>query len=176
MHWHPFGVYAIPMAKRHADGQSWSRRLHLWHPEARPVGIASPYGVHTHSGTAQSHVLLGALHHHLYSFAEDADGAWRMANPKEQGKARLLEHAWGETIGGQTHVLPANQPHGVTKPPGFAVSLFEQLDGEVAQPFTTWQCLEMDPEELEKEGPVSVGEARREAMAMVEETLYGVGG
>jgi hypothetical protein len=170
MHWHPFGVYAIPLAKRSDGERTWSRRLHIWHPEA-PSPPPSPYGVHTHSGMARSNVLLGSLHHHLYAFAPDANGPWRVANPGMEGRARLVAHAWAATQAGTAHTLPADHPHGVTKPPGLAVSLFEQVDNGGGQPFTTWQRQDVSAQELQKRGPVPVASAQQLALLALQERL-----
>ncbi len=172
MHWHPFGVYTIPMAKRTAGDATWSRRLHIWHPEATPVGEASPYGVHTHSGVAQSHVLAGTLFHHLYAFEPDAEGVWHEAPTDGGRRATLLSHLQAATKAGVTHTLPANQAHGVSKPPGFAISLFEQEDGPTVQPFTTWQRTDVAAEELVLRPPVPVSQVWREATAVLEQALY----
>ena len=180
LHWHPFGVYAVPLAKRHDGARSWSRRLHLWHPDAMPVGEASPYGVHTHTGTARSHVVAGTLQHHLYAFAPDGDGAWQQAELGEpRGRARLVAHLEAPTHAGMTHVLPAHQPHGVSRPPGrvaWAVSLFEQLDplpGEApATQFTTWQRLDVAAEPLVLQPPVPVRAVAAAALAIVDEALH----
>ncbi len=172
MHWHPFGVYTIPMTKRSDGDTTWSRRLHIWHPAGTPVGEASPYGVHTHSGVARSHVLSGTLFHHLYAFEPDVDGVWKEA-PTEGGRmATLLGHLQAPTTAGVTHTLPANQPHGVSKPPGFAISLFEQEDGPTTQPFTTWQRTDVAAEELVLRPPVPVSQVWREATMVLEQALY----
>ncbi len=180
LHWHPFGLYTIPLAKRREDetdgGRIWSRRLHIWHPLATPVGEASPYGVHTHTGTAASHVLVGTLHHHLYDFEPDADGIWqRAALGVPEGRATLRGHLQAPTVAGQTHTLPAHQPHGVSKPPGFAMSLFEQLDepknpGHAAE-FTTWQRTDVPAEPLLKTGPVPLAAVQREALLVVDAAI-----
>jgi hypothetical protein len=174
LHWHPFGVYAAPLARRtDPDGRVWSRRLHLWHPDARPVGPASPYGVHTHTGDAASHVLVGRLQHHLYRFRDDPDGTWKRAELGEvRGNASLVAHLEGTTPAGTVHRFPAHHPHGVGKCADFAVSLFEQAETARATPFTTWQRLDMEAEPLEKVGPLSVGDALREARQWVDEALY----
>jgi len=172
LRWHPFGVYAIPLARRGLDGQVWSRRLHLWHPDAEPVGERSPYGVHTHTGRARSHVLVGTLHHHLYAFAADEDGAWqRAALGVPEGRAAMLAHVQAPTPAATTHELPADHPHGVTKPPGWAVSLFEQMESPGGSAFTTWRRLGGEPEEPDLRGPVPPGEVLREARALVEQAL-----
>lgn len=177
LHWHPFGVYAVPLARRTVDGCVWSRRLHLWHPEATPVGEASPYGVHTHSGTARSHVLAGTLQHHLYHFEPDGDGAWqRAALGVPEGPAALVAHAEAPTHAGVTHTLPAHQPHGVGKRPAvFAVSLFEQVDEAGGPPFTTWQRTDVPAEALVTRPPVDVGRVRVEALAVLERALFAAG-
>lgn len=172
LHWHPFGVYTIPMAPRTSDDETWSRRLHVWHPQAKPVGEASPYGVHTHSGPARSHVVVGTLHHHLYQFQADPEGLWQRAClGTPEGRATLLAHAQAATQAGTTHSLPKDHPHGVTKPPGLAISVFEQLDGPTDQPFTTWQRTDVPAEELVRRGPVDVETVRREALGAVERRL-----
>ncbi len=172
LRWHPFGVYTMPLASRtDAEGRTWSRRLHVWHPEGTPVGEASPYGVHTHSGTARSHVLAGSLHHHLYAFDEDPEGAWQKAALGEPvGRAALRHHIWAPTRAGTTHTLPANQPHGVTKPPGFALSLFEQLDTNTADVFTTWQRTDVPAEPLVRAAPVAPRQVAHEALQVLEAT------
>lgn len=177
LHWHPFGVYTIPMARRTVDGRVWSRRLHLWHPEAVPVGEASPYGVHTHSGTARSHVLAGTLQHHLYEFEADGDGVWSKSALGGGGptRASLLGHLQAPTVAGVTHTLPAHQPHGVSKPPGFAVSLFEQVEGEGGPPFTTWQRTDVPAEALVLRPPVAVQRVQMEALAVLERALFAAG-
>ncbi len=173
MHWHPFGVYTIPMPKRRTDEGTWSRRLHIWHPSGTPVGEASPYGVHTHSGVAQSHVLAGTLHHHLYAFEADEEGIWdRAALGVPEGRATLTGHVWAPTDAGATHTLPANQPHGVSKPPGFAISLFEQLDGPTEQPFTTWQRTDVPAEELVLKAPAPLAQVLHEATQLLEQALF----
>lgn len=172
LHWHPFGVFTVPLAKRtDADG-TWSRRLHVWHPVAKPVGEASAYGVHTHSGTARSHVLVGALHHHLYAFEADPDGAWQRAVlGVPEGRATRVGHVQATTEAGVTHTLPANRPHGVTKPDGFAISLFEQLDGPTEQPFTTWQRTDVSEEPLVRQAPVPLRQVAFEALSLLEQTV-----
>lgn len=172
LHWHPFGLYTLPLAKRSQEDGTWSRRLHLWHPAATPVGEASPYGVHTHSGTAKSHVLAGALQHHLYEFEEDPVGVWqRAALGVPEGRATLVGHIQAPTLAGMTHTLPANHPHGVTKPPGLAVSLFEQIGEEKSQPFTTWQRTDVPAEVLVREPPVPVQTVQREALAVLDQAV-----
>lgn len=171
LRWHPFGVYSLPLGPRTEGGVTWSRRLHVWHPQARPVGEASPYGVHTHSGTARSHVLVGALHHHLYAFAHD-NGAWRRAElGRPTGPARLVAHVQATTPAGTTHTLPADQPHSVTKAPGLAMSLFEQVTPGSGHPFTTWQRTDIKPERLDLSGPVDAATALRDAKRSVEVQL-----
>lgn len=172
LHWHPFGVFAIPLAKRHADGQVWVRRLHIWHPETTPVGETSPYGVHTHSGTAKSHVLTGTLHHHLYDFSADEAGVWLESSKAGQRRATLQAHIQGPTTAGTTHTLPANHPHGVSKPPGFAISLFEQLEEGRSQPFTTWQRTDAPAEVLVDRAPVDPQRVLVEARLKIEEALF----
>lgn len=165
LHYHPFGVYSIPLAKRSDETGSWSRRLHLWHPEATPVGEASPYGVHTHSGPARSHVLVGSLYHHLYQFEADEAGVWERACLGEpEGRATLRDHQLAETKAGETHTFPANHAHGVTKPEGWSISLFSQLDGPTTQEFTTWQRTDVPPQPLRRKGPVELETVRREAL------------
>lgn len=165
LHFHPFGVYSVPLAKRSDAKGTWSRRLHLWHPAAKPVGEASPYGVHTHSGPAKSHVLCGSLYHHLYQFKVDDDGVWQRACLGEpDGRASLQDHVWGETNTGQTHAFPANHAHGVTKPDGWSISLFSQLDGPTTQEFTTWQRTDVPPEPLVRKGPVHLDQVARDAL------------
>ncbi|MBW3584103.1 MAG: hypothetical protein KY455_13510 [Euryarchaeota archaeon] len=173
--WHPFGVFGIPLAKRVLGDKVWSRRLHVWHPEATPVGETSVYGVHTHSGQATSHVLVGTLHHHLYDFVVAEDGVWLEASPAGKTQATLRTHLQGPTTAGVLHVLPADQAHGVTKPPGFAISLFEQLEEGRPKAFTTWRHLQGPQEELVLRPPVDPKRALREARAVVEEALYAVG-
>jgi hypothetical protein len=172
LRWHPFGVYTVALGKRTgADGTGWSRRLHVWHPDAEPVGDASPYGVHTHSGLARSHVLAGTLHHHLYAFSPDPDGIWLRRPGGGAALERLDAHVWAPTRAGTTHTLPADRPHGVSKPPGFAVSLFEQAGDGAGQPFTTWQRIDVAAESLLHVGPVDAGDVLREARAVVESAL-----
>ncbi len=171
LHWHPFGVYTIPMAKHRDEQGTWSRRLHLWHPLAKPVGEASPYGVHTHSGPARSHVLVGSLFHHLYAFQEDPEGIWQ-ESPTDR-RCRLLAHVWEETRAGSTHDLPKDHPHGVSKPDGWAISLFEQLDGPAEQPFTTWQRSDVPAEELVRRGPVPIDDVWREARLRIDQAIVG---
>lgn len=169
LHWHPFGVFTVPLAKRTDAQGTWSRRLHLWHPGAKPVGEASAYGVHTHSGTARSHVLVGALHHHLYAFEADPEGIWkRAALGVPEGQATLVGHVQATTRVGMTHTLPADHPHGVTKPDGWAISLFEQLDGPARQPFTTWQRTDVPEESLVRKTPVAMGKVAFEALRMLD--------
>lgn len=176
LHWHPFGVYVIPMAKRVVDGVAWSRRLHVWHPLARPVGESSPYGVHTHSGTARSHVVVGALHHHLFEFAPDPDGKWQEATLGDPiGRSRLVGRVQATTSAGMVHTLPPDTPHAVTKPEGLAVSLFEQVGKKEARPFTTWQRLDVPAEALLRQGPVPVGQVREEALMALDVALHRVG-
>lgn len=166
LHWHPFGVYSIPLAKRTDEEGTWSRRLHIWHPSGTPVGEASPYGVHTHSGPARSHVLVGSLFHHLYQFKPDSEGVWeRACLGKPEGRAALVDHVWAETLSEQTHSFPANHAHGVTKPPGLAVSLFSQLDGPTVQEFTTWQRTDVSAEELVKKGPTPLAQVQFDALS-----------
>lgn len=173
LHWHPFGVYTIPLARRVADdGRAFSRRLHLWHPQGVPVGEASLYGVHTHSGEAQSHVLAGTLHHHLYDFEAEPDGIWRERLNGAERMATLRAHVWGPTATGVTHTLPAEHAHGVSKPPGWAISLFEQHEEGRGQRFTTWQRTDVDEEELVGVGPVPRGQVLEEARALIEEALF----
>lgn len=172
LHWHPFGVFGIPLAKRYVDDEVWVRRLHVWHPETNPVGESSLYGVHTHSGTASSHVLVGALTHHLYAFRPDPDGAWLEANTDGKRHARLTAHVQGDTVAGVTHTFPAHHPHGVSKPPGFAISLFEQREEGRAQPFTTWQRLDVPEEALVESAPVDPRMVLREARAVMEEACF----
>lgn len=170
LRWHPFGVYTVPLAPRSRDGHMWSRRLHVWHPEAKPVGEASPYGVHTHSGLAISHVLVGTLHHHLYAFGP-GEGWQRAALGTPEGTEALLEHTMAPTHEGTMHTLPKDQPHGVTKPPGLAISLFEQRDGPTEQVFTTWQRTDVPAEPLLRRGPVPVANVRNEALLALEDLL-----
>ena len=165
LHYHPFGVYSVPLAKRTDEEGAWSRRLHLWHPDAVPVGEASPYGVHTHSGPARSHVLVGSLFHHLYRFEADVGGVWQRARLGEpEGMATLCEHVCATTETGQTHVFPANHAHGVSKPDGWSISLFSQLDGPTTQAFTTWQRTDVPAEPLLRAPPVPVGVVQAEAL------------
>jgi hypothetical protein len=172
LHWHPFGLFTIPMAKRSLEDMRWSRRLHLWHPEAIPVGEASPYGVHTHSGDAASHVLVGALEHHLHQFVPDADGAWT-EQPTDGGRrASRTAHVQASTVSGMTHRLPADQPHGVSKNGAWAISLFEQKDARGTLPFTTWQRNDVPAEELVRTPPIPLDRARREALMLLERALY----
>lgn len=170
--WHPFGVYAVPLAKREVDGVVLSRRLHVWHPEARPLGAASPYGVHTHTGTGRSHVLAGSLQHHLYEFAPDDEGAWKQCSKDGERQARLLGHLQAPTLAGMTHTLPAHQPHGVATRGEFAISLFEQSEASRALPFTTWQRTDVEAEEVDLVGPVAARRVVQEALAVVEEALF----
>lgn len=171
LHWHPFGVYTIPMSKRRDGDATWSRRLHLWHPQAKPVGEASPYGVHTHSGEARSHVLVGSLFHHLYAFRADGDGVW-YEDPTDR-QASLVAHVWEETRAGMTHSLPKDHPHGVTKPDGWAISLFEQRDGPAEMPFTTWRRTDVPAEELVRRGPVPLDAVLREARLLIDQAIVG---
>lgn len=171
LHWHPFGVYGVPLARRVDDGVMYSRRLHLWHPEAVPVGESSLYGVHTHSGTAHSHVLVGTLQHHLYDFVADENGVWKECSKAGQRMAALRTHVQAPTVSGVTHTLPANQAHGVSKPPGWAISLFEQREEGRSQPFTTWQRTDIAEEELLSVGPVPRSAVLAEARALVEDAL-----
>ncbi len=175
LRWHPFGLFTMPLPKRTDARGTWSRRLHVWHPDGRPVGEASPYGVHTHSGPARSHVLLGALEHHLYAFEEDPQGVWQRAClGRGEGNASLVGHTQATTRAGTTHSLPANQPHGVTKGDGLALSLFEQLDGPKAQEFTTWQRTDVPAEELVRRGPVPPSQAALEALVALDSVLVQV--
>jgi hypothetical protein len=178
LRWHPFGVYAVPLGPRTDAHGTWSRRLHVWHPLARPVGEASPYGVHTHSGRARSHVLVGALRHHLYEFAPDADGAWRRARlTRPAGRARLVAHASATTGAGTTHTLPPDQPHGVTRPAAagarcaWAVSLFEQIEDGGGRPFTTWQRTDAPAEPIHASGPADPADVLRASRVEVEQVL-----
>ncbi len=171
MHWHPFGVYTIPLAKREVDGVVRSRRLHIWHPEADPVGEASPYGVHTHSGPGTSHVLLGALEHHLYFF-EEGPGPWRHVSTAGTQDMALASHVQATTRAGTTHAFPANQPHGVTKPAGWAVSLFEQGPGDGE--FMTWQRQDVPAQPLDRRGPVPIAQVQQEARRLVDQALAAV--
>ncbi len=171
LRWHPFGVYVAPLARRRIDGHDRVRRLHVWHPEAKPVGPASPYGVHTHTETAFSHVIAGALDHHLYGFQTD-QGPW-IETPLggTPRPAALLWHSQATTTAGTTHTLPAHQPHSVSKPPGppgFAISLFEQIDGPKEAPFTTWQRTDTPPEPLVRTPPVDVRIVQAQALAILE--------
>jgi hypothetical protein len=171
LRWHPFGLYSLPLASRtDAGGAIWSRRLHVWHPEAKPVGESSPYGVHTHSGTARSHVLVGTLRHHLYEFDADPAGNWqRAALSVPEGNARLTHHIHDHTTAGTTHTLPKDQAHGVTKEPGsFAISLFEQRGGEKEQDFTTWQRMDLKAEELLRAGPLPVIDIQKLALQAID--------
>ncbi len=173
LRWHPFGVYVIPLARRHIEGHDRVRRLHLWHPNAKPVGPASPYGVHTHTGTAYSHVLIGALHHYLYEFCEDPDGVWlRTALGGQARRETLTAHAQATTTQAMLHTLPAHQPHSVSKPPGLAISLFEQVEQPAGEPFTTWQRQDMPAEELVRKPPVPLAQVLAEMRLAVEQTLY----
>lgn len=167
LRWHPFGVYTLPLAKRTRPDGTWSRRLHVWHPSGEPVGEASPYGVHTHSGPARSHVLLGRLCHHLYAF-EEADGPWRRTLDGQTSPAALTGHVSAFTATGMTHDLPKDRPHGVTRPGGLAISLFEQRDGPVDQPFTTWQRTDLAPQGLVRRPPTPVDQVRCEALAALD--------
>lgn len=170
LRWHPFGVYTLPLSKRADDeGRSWSRRLHVWHPAAEPVGESSAYGVHTHSGEAHSHVLVGALEHHLYDFARDADGIWRTAVVEgDQWRSTLKGHFHAPTRAGTTHILLAQQPHGVTTPHGFAISLFEQLDTPGPSEFTTWRRTDLPETPLVRTPPVPVGQVQHEALVALD--------
>lgn len=177
-HWHPFGVFAIPLPRRVHGDRVWVRRLHVWHPETTPVSELSIYGVHTHSGTAKSHVVAGTLTHHLYSFRPDEDGIWRECAKGATRMASLVAHVEGPTHQGTTHTLPPNHPHGVSKPPGFAVSLFEQVEpgpGEHGAPFTTWQRTDVPAEALVLRPPVAVQRVREEALAVLERALFAAG-
>ncbi len=163
LHWHPFGVFTIPLAKRQRPDGTWSRRLHIWHPAGKPVGPASPYGVHSHTGDAVSHVLVGAVEHHLYSFRDDPDGVW--AVEPDGRRASLMAHASKQTRAGMWHAFPADHAHGVTKEPAeFAVSLFEQVAGTSQRPFTTWQRVDGEPEQLVRRAPVDLESVRRQAI------------
>jgi hypothetical protein len=171
LHWHPFGVYGVPLARRVDADAVYSRRLHLWHPEAVPVGETSLYGVHTHSGAAHSHVLVGALQHHLYDFVDDADGVWKRCARADTRMTTLRAHLQAPTSAGVTHTLPAHQAHGVSKPPGWAISLFEQREEGRQAPFTTWQRTDAPDEELQAVGPVPRSQVLGEARGLVEEAL-----
>lgn len=173
LRWHPFGLYTAPLARRERDGSTWSRRLHIWHPDAKPVGEASAYGVHTHTGPAESHVLVGSLRHHLYDFAA-GDGAWDCRPLGADARsARLVAHVSAVTRHGTTHALPAHQPHGVSKDAPFAISLFEQRDDATdrATPFTTWRRTDVPAEELVRTPPVPVATVLQEARAALDEAL-----
>lgn len=172
LEWHPFGTYAVPLARRVDGDEAWVRRLHLWHPETTPVGETSIYGVHTHSGLASSHVLVGTLQHHLYAFEPAEDGAWREASRDGTAYAQLTAHLQGPTIAGTTHTFPAHQAHGVSKPPGYAISLFEQREEPRTKPFTTWQRLDGPEEGLLEHAPIDPVRVLREARVLVEEALY----
>lgn len=172
--WHPFGTYAIPLPRRVDGDDVWSRRLHLWHPETTPVGETSIYGVHTHSGDAASHVLVGTLDHHLYAFMQDANGDWREASRDSERRATLSAHLQGPTTAGTSHTFPAHQAHGVSKPPGFAISLFEQREEPRTRPFTTWQRLDGPAEALVERAPIEPRRVLREARGLIEEALYAV--
>lgn len=172
LHWHPFGVFTVPLAKRTVDGTAFSRRLHVWHPDARPVGEASPYGVHTHTGAARSHVLAGALQHHLYAFRPDGDGTWRRSPGQEL--ASLEAHAQAATPAGTTHSFPAHQPHGVGTRGAFSISLFEQSVAGRGPPFTTWQRTDVEPEPLVHDAPVAPRHVLEEARGVVEAALFAV--
>lgn len=171
LHWHPFGIFAIPLAKRRDGATTYSRRLHIWHPAGRPVGPFSPYGVHTHTGDAQSHVLVGSLQHHLYRFDADPDGIWRECAPGHERMATLRAHAEAETPAGMTHRFPAHHAHGVGAN-GFSISLFEQAGGDKAAPFTTWQRSDGPAEPLVRTPPVAVAQVQQEALLAVEQALY----
>ncbi len=173
LRWHPFGVYVIPLARRHIDGHDRVRRLHLWHPKAKPVGPASPYGVHTHTGTAYSHVLVGALHHHLYEFRPDAEGTWlRTPLGGQPGRETLVAHAQATTTQAMLHTLPAHQPHSVSKSPGLAISLFEQDEEPAGQPFTTWQQQDIAAEQLVRRAPIPLDQVLTQMRAAIEQALY----
>lgn len=170
--WHPFGVYTMPLAKRVDQTGAWSRRLHVWHPGAEPVGETSAYGVHTHSGEAHSHVLVGALEHHLYDFDRDDDGAWHteiVGGPK--WTSRLRGHVHAPTQAGTTHILPAQQPHGVTTPHGFAISLFEQRDTVGPSDFTTWRRTDRPETPLVRAPPVPVAQVQMEALLTLDQVV-----
>ena len=166
LRWHPFGVYTLPLSKRtDARGRTWSRRLHVWHPEAEPVGETSAYGVHTHSGEAHSHVLGGTLEHHLYQFREDPAGIWHTAVVDGPSWTSTLQgHLHASTRAGTTHVLPAQQPHGVSTPHGFAISLFEQIDTPGPSEFTTWRRTDLPETPLVRTPPVPVAQVQQEAL------------
>ncbi len=164
MHWHPFGVYTIPLAKRTGPDGTWSRRMHIWHPSGTPVGPASPYGVHSHTGDALSHVLAGAVHHHLYAFRDDPEGAWQVE--PDGHRASLVAHSTETTTAGMWHSFPADHAHGVTKDPEvMAVSLFAQRDEKGTRPFTTWQRIDLPAEELVRRSPAPLDKVRRDAIA-----------
>ncbi len=172
MHWHPFGVYTIPLARRTRENQTWSRRLHIWHPSATPVGPASPYGVHTHTGTGVSHVLVGALHHHLYAFEPMPGGTWR--KQPDDVLCTLVAHVQETTVAGETHMFGAHQPHGVSKPPGLAISLFEQLedpDVRAVAPFTTWQDESLPEEALVRTPPAPLALVQQDALAALDQAV-----
>lgn len=174
LEWHPFGTYAVPLARRVDGSGSWVRRLHLWHPETTPVGETSIYGVHTHSGMASSHVLVGTLEHHLYAFEADEAGPWRERSRECDRSTRLTAHLKGPTTSGMTHSFPAHQAHGVSKPPGFAISLFEQREEPRTRPFTTWQRLDGPEESLIEAAPIDPKRVLKEARGLIEVTLYRV--
>ncbi len=172
LHWHPFGVFTIPMAKRRDGDRTWSRRLHIWHPAGVPVGPASAYGVHTHSGPANSHVLVGSLFHHLYAFAPASDGIWLRCPGDDRWD--LVAHAKETTEAGTTHSLPKDHPHGVSKRDGWAISLFEQLDGPTDMPFTTWRRTDVPEEPLVRQGPEPADAVRRDALMAIDRALSGL--
>jgi hypothetical protein len=166
LRWHPFGVYTLPLGKRTDDaGRLWSRRMHVWHPDAIPVGETSAYGVHTHSGEAHSHVLIGALEHHLYEFEKDDSGIWHTAVVDgPEWRSTLRVHMQAPTPAGTTHILSAQQPHGVTTPHGFAISLFEQLDTPGPSDFTTWRRTDLPETPLVRTPPIPIRHVQREAL------------
>lgn len=169
LRWHPFGVYTLPLAKRQRPDGTWSRRLHVWHPAAEPVGETSAYGVHTHSGPARSHVVAGALQHHLYAFDEDLEGMWHtQVVGAESWRSSLRLHLHGATRAGEVHELAAQQPHGVTTPHGWAVSLFEQLDTPGPSRFTTWRRTDLPETPLVRTPPVPVRDVQRQALAFLD--------
>lgn len=176
LRWHPFGVYVVPLPRRVVDGAAWSRRLHVWHPSGTPVGEASPYGVHTHTGTARSHVLAGSLQHHLYDFVADGEGVWQERSEAGTRRTRLQAHVRGVTRAGMVHTLPAHQAHSVGKGADFAVSLFEQVEEGRARPFTTWQRVDVPAEALVRQAPADLDQVLRDARAVVEQALYAVTG
>lgn len=174
LRWHPFGVYTMPLSKRTdpASGVTLSRRLHVWHPAAEPVGETSVYGIHTHSGTAHSHVLAGALEHHLYDFAEDPDGIWATGIVEgRQWRSALLGHVSAPTRAGATHTLPAQQPHSVSTPHGWAISLFEQVDTPPPSQFTTWRRTDLPETPLVRTPPVPVRQVQQEALLFLDGLL-----